>query len=71
MIENIINHKKYIGSAAGKGGFIDRFRHHIFDLDHSKHHSQKLLRAFLKGNKNYSKLSRNKEKNLISRKKTI
>ena len=55
MIENKINHKKYIGSAAGKGGFIDRFRHHIFDLDHKKHHSQKLMRAFLKEKSDYSK----------------
>lgn len=55
MIENLINHKKYIGSAAGKGGFIERFRHHIFDLDNQKHHSQKLLRAFLKENKDYKK----------------
>jgi len=47
-IRNILDHKCYVGSAAGKGGLKHRWRTHKYRLNHNKHCTQKLQRAWNK-----------------------
>ena len=46
VIENLVNGKKYVGSAARS--FRERWWRHLFDLRTNCHHSKHLQRAFNK-----------------------
>lgn len=47
-IRNTQNHKCYIGSAAGKGGFAERWREHRKELRGNRHYNQHLQNAWNK-----------------------
>ncbi len=48
QIRNILNDKRYIGSAIGKGGVLKRWNEHKRKLNTNKHHSIKLQNAWNK-----------------------
>lgn len=48
-IKNKINHKMYVGMT---NNYKKRVEHHLYELKHNKHHSQKLQRAFNKYGEN-------------------
>ncbi len=48
QIRNLGSGKRYIGSAAGRGGFQERWRLHCLHLNRGSHHSIKLQRAWIK-----------------------
>lgn len=48
QIRNLFNGKRYIGSAAGIGGFIHRWRQHLSLLKQKQHHAHYLQNAWNK-----------------------
>lgn len=67
IIQNIINRKAYVGSAVD---VVNRWCHHLFNLDKGTHHSIKLQRAWKKyGEENFTfrTIERCKKKNLTKR----